>query len=118
MDLSLERRKDNWQFTSFVLSSDWCFQSGLFSRYLSCSPLDKTYPTGGTRRVFKQFVWLEVGSGKMALSRPAHQPLSQPLGGNSRRQSMLLIDEKEVAKREAISGTYIASVASSLEDKR
>jgi hypothetical protein len=24
-------------------------------------------------RVFEQFVWLEVGSGKMALSRPAHQ---------------------------------------------
>ena len=32
------------------------------------------HPTGGTlrRRVFRQFVWLEVGSVKMALSRPAH----------------------------------------------
>ena len=28
---------------------------------------------GGSLRVFRQFVWLEVGSGKMALSRPAHQ---------------------------------------------
>ena len=24
-------------------------------------------------RVFRQFAWLEVGSGKMALSRPTHQ---------------------------------------------
>jgi hypothetical protein len=24
-------------------------------------------------RVFRQFAWLEVGSGKVALSRPAHQ---------------------------------------------
>jgi len=31
------------------------------------------HPTGGSLRVFKQFAWLEVGSGKMALSRPAHQ---------------------------------------------
>jgi len=30
-------------------------------------------PNGGTLRVFRQFVWLRVGSGKMALSRPAHQ---------------------------------------------
>jgi hypothetical protein len=27
----------------------------------------------GTRRVFKQFAWLEVGSGKMALFRPSRQ---------------------------------------------
>ena len=31
------------------------------------------HPTGGSLRVFKQFSWLEVGSGKMALSGPAHQ---------------------------------------------
>jgi len=30
------------------------------------------HPTGGSRRVFKPFVWLEVGSVKVALSRPAH----------------------------------------------
>jgi len=29
--------------------------------------------TVGTRRVFKPFVWLEVGSGKAALSSLAHQ---------------------------------------------
>jgi hypothetical protein len=35
--------------------------------YHSVSP-----PTGGSLRVFKQFAWLQAGSGKMALSRPAH----------------------------------------------
>jgi hypothetical protein len=29
---------------------------------------------GGTRRVFRQFVWLEVGSVKVVLSRPARAP--------------------------------------------
>ena len=42
---------------------------------------------GGRRRVFKQFVWLEVGSVKAAWSRPAHQPSSGcyaiPLGKNT-----------------------------------
>jgi len=31
------------------------------------------HPTGGSLRVFEQFAWLEVGSVKMALPRPAHQ---------------------------------------------
>jgi hypothetical protein len=35
---------------------------------------------GGSRRVFKQFVWLEVGSVKMVLSRPAQLPLTQAVG--------------------------------------
>src|SRR5574341_318685 len=40
--------------------------------------LDKTtaqhnvHSTGGSLRVFKQVAWLEVGSGKVALPRPAH----------------------------------------------
>ena len=38
------------------------------------------HPTGGSRRVFKQFVWLEVGSGKAAFSRPAHQRVTQTVG--------------------------------------
>jgi hypothetical protein len=29
-----------------------------------------TYPTGGTRRVFKHFAWREVDSVKDAFSRP------------------------------------------------
>jgi len=31
------------------------------------------HPTGGSLRVFRQFAWLEVGSDKLALSRPTHQ---------------------------------------------
>jgi hypothetical protein len=30
------------------------------------------HPTGGSLRVFRQFVWLGVGSGKVASSRPTH----------------------------------------------
>ncbi len=31
------------------------------------------HPTGGSLRVFRQFAWLQVGSGKAALYRPTHQ---------------------------------------------
>ncbi len=41
--------------------------------HVPCLPLDKTYPTGGSRRVFKHFAWLGVGSVKAELSHPAHQ---------------------------------------------
>ncbi len=51
-----------------------------FSRaHPSCLPLDKTYPTGGSRRVFWQVVRLQVGSGKAAYPRPAHPPVTQPV---------------------------------------
>jgi hypothetical protein len=33
--------------------------------------------SGGSRRVFRRCAWLGVGSGKAALSRPAHQRLTQ-----------------------------------------
>jgi hypothetical protein len=45
--------------------------------HLPCLPLDKTYPTWGTHRVFEQFVWLEVDSVKVALSRPTQPPVTQ-----------------------------------------
>jgi hypothetical protein len=35
------------------------------------------HPTGGSRRVFRQFASLEVGSGKKALSRPTHPRVTQ-----------------------------------------
>jgi hypothetical protein len=35
------------------------------------------HPTGGSLRVFRQFTWLEAGSGKVALSRPAQPPVTQ-----------------------------------------
>jgi len=38
------------------------------------------HPTGGSLRVFKQFVWLGVGSVKMALSRPTHQRVTLTVG--------------------------------------
>jgi hypothetical protein len=38
------------------------------------------HPTGGTLRVFKRFSWLEAGFGKVALSRPAHQRVTQAVG--------------------------------------
>jgi len=38
------------------------------------------HPTGGTLRVFGQFAWLEVGSVKAALSRPAHPRVTQAVG--------------------------------------
>jgi hypothetical protein len=49
---------------------------------------------GGSRRVFKPFAWLGVGSVKLALPRPAHQPSSGfyaiPLRGIT--QTVRLID--------------------------
>jgi hypothetical protein len=38
------------------------------------------HPTGGSHRVFKQFAWLKVGSGKVALSHPAHPRVTQTVG--------------------------------------
>jgi len=38
------------------------------------------HPTGGSLRVFSQFAWLEVGSVKVVLSRPAHQRVTQAVG--------------------------------------
>jgi hypothetical protein len=38
------------------------------------------HPTGGSRRVFEAFLWLEVGSGKAALSPLAHQRVTPAVG--------------------------------------
>jgi hypothetical protein len=35
------------------------------------------HPTGGSRRVFRQFAWFEVGPIKVVLSRPAHPRVTQ-----------------------------------------
>lgn len=53
------------------------------------------HPTGGSLRVFKQFAWLGVGSGKVALSRPAHQRVTQtvsPLDENRNLVACLSIE--------------------------
>jgi hypothetical protein len=45
------------------------------------------HPTGGSLRVFRQFVWLEVGPAKMALSPLAHPRVTQTVElSASRRQ--------------------------------
>ena len=38
------------------------------------------HPTGGSLRVFEPFAWLEAGSGKAALPRPAHQRVTLTVG--------------------------------------
>ena len=38
------------------------------------------HPTGGTLRVFELFSGLELGSGKVVLSRPAHQRVTLTVG--------------------------------------
>ena len=43
------------------------------------------HPTGGSLRVFGQFLWLGVGSVKMALSRPAHQRVTPAVGHSNGR---------------------------------
>jgi len=56
------------------------------------------HPTGGSLRVIKQFAWLEVGSGKTVLSRPAHQRVTPAVGRlnhvvHSKLMEMAPIDE-------------------------
>src|SRR5512141_1667063 len=41
------------------------------------------HPTGGSRRVFRQFAWLGVGSVKIVLSHPTHQRVTHTVGQNS-----------------------------------
>jgi len=47
---------------------------------------------GGSLRVFGKFMWLEVGSAKVALSRPAHQRVTQAVG-------QLLVTTKPLSKK-------------------
>ncbi len=44
----------------------------------------------GSHHVLKQFAWLEVCSGKMALPRPAHPRVTQPVGQATSKQENLL----------------------------
>jgi len=53
------------------------------------------HPTGGSLRVFGQFAWLEVGSGKMALSRPAHQRVTHTVGRQTQDKLGKWTDGKE-----------------------
>ena len=50
---------------------------------------------GGSLRVFKQFAWLEVGSGKLGLSRPTHQrvPITCSVKGLERKRGRFFFGE-------------------------
>jgi hypothetical protein len=54
------------------------------------------HPTGGSLRVFRQFAWLEAGSVKMALSRPAHQRVTPAVGlqVKGKQNQQYVINEK------------------------
>jgi hypothetical protein len=53
------------------------------------------HPTSGTLRVFRQFVWLEVDSVKIALSRPTHLPVTQAVGRVNAIAKMPIIGKRE-----------------------
>jgi hypothetical protein len=62
-----------------VVKWEWCFM--ICRRVFNAiSAQHSVHPTGGSLHVFRQFSWLEVGSGKLALSRPAHQRVTQAVG--------------------------------------
>jgi hypothetical protein len=46
--------------------------SGRWTGIKSKTAQHSVHPTGGSRRVFEQFAWLQAGSGKTALPPPAH----------------------------------------------
>jgi hypothetical protein len=50
---------------------------------------------GGSRRVFRQFAWLEVGSVKMALSCPAHQRVTHTVGRLMKNQDIFSLENYE-----------------------
>src|SRR6266498_303101 len=52
------------------------------------SAQQSVHPTGGSLRVFRHFVWLEVGSVKKALSRPARQRVTQTVRRLIKKQTM------------------------------
>jgi hypothetical protein len=52
----------------------------IFGSFISQFLNSYVHPTGGSRRVFGQFAWLEAGPGKAALSRPAHPRVTHTVG--------------------------------------
>ncbi len=53
---------------------------GIFQYVPNKNAQHSVHPTGGSRRVFRRFAWLEVGSGKLVFSPPAHPPVTHPVG--------------------------------------
>ncbi len=56
----------------------------------------RVHPTGGSRRVFEQFVWLGVSSAKAALPRPAHPRVTHSV--RQRSSNEMQSHEKDKSK--------------------
>ncbi len=65
------------------------------------------HPTGGSLRVFRQVAWLQVGSGKVASSRPAHQRVTLTVGQLIRR------DKENVMRKLYLSTLFMLFLLSS-----
>jgi hypothetical protein len=92
----MEPSKWSLKATGSSLHPDWVWELVHFECQTSEGAQDSLWPqktnnmttaaqhsvhlTGGSRRVFKQFAWLEVDSDKMAFSCPAHQQVTQTVG--------------------------------------
>jgi hypothetical protein len=71
---------------SYVSSQDMAHV--LSGKMMACH-LAWVHPTGGSLRVFGQFAWLEVGSGKIAFSHPAHQRVTRAVRRLISKSNML-----------------------------
>jgi signal transduction histidine kinase len=68
------------------------------------------HPTGGSLRVFKQFSWLEIGSCKVAFSRPAHQRVTHTVGTPLAKVCFVYLSIKEFPMESSVSvviGRYV-----------
>jgi len=63
----------------------------LGSRSFKSHAQHSVHPTGGTLRVFRHFAWLEAGSVKTTLPRPAHQRVTQAVGWQVKEQKQNLL---------------------------
>jgi len=59
-----------------------------FTGIMHRTPANYAGAGGGSRRVFKHFAWFEVGSSKIAFSRPAHQRVTQAVGQTYRKERL------------------------------
>ena len=56
----------------------------------------------GSRRVFKQSLWLELGSGNAAFSRPAQPPVTQAVGRSSLIDEVNLMNDVDMISLENV----------------
>ena len=66
---------------------------------MSNSAQHSVHPTGRSLRVFRHFSWLGAGSGKVALSRPAHQRVTPAVRRLSQHHSLVLNATAPIANR-------------------